>query len=151
MVTFGVIGQPVLGSAVAVSSMYPFVISSSVGVKLGVSELGFTITLLFPTGVVFVQRIELASVVVIKSGKVNVSAHNVISLSEAKIVGFLFIKIVISSVTATCGQAAFGIADIVNVTEEVSADPNVYVGFTKLLVKSKLPLAPVDLVQVTEL
>ena len=39
--------------------------------------------------------------------------------------GFLLIKIVIASVAATCvsAQAALGRAEIVNVTEEVSAEP----------------------------
>ena len=94
--------------------------------KLGVSVVAFVITPGVPDApVMLVHTIELASDTVTKLGKVKVSAHIVISLNGATIVGFLLIKMVIASVTATCGQAAFGIADIVKVTEEVSAEPRV--------------------------
>ena len=110
--------------AVTVNKAKPLAISSAVGVILGVSELGFIIILLLPTKVVFVQRIEFALFTVIKSGKVKVSAHNVISVLEAIIVGFFCTVISIWSVTSPGEQFILGITRIVKVTVDKSFGPN---------------------------
>ena len=117
--------HPVFGYAVSFKFTKPNAISSADGVKIGVSVESLLKIPGVAVPVVFVQRIEPASETVTKSGNVKVSAHIVVSFWEATMLGFLLIKIVIASVAATCvsAQAALGRAEIVNVTEEVSAEP----------------------------